>query len=164
MSFNHPSPRSSCQSSDLRSLRSTVGGHSCAPLARRLASGRSAVFPPYSRHMSPFGLWRSPLPRNYSRAKAVCPKPETASACVIRRVSTTSPLPCTFCHTATSSDLSYRHVVTLPYYHVTSVHVDVTLLTSSCHVICRIGPTLLTSSSFLARKAKIMLRKPGSKF
>ena len=67
-------------------------------------------------------------------------------------------------HPATSSDLLYCNVITCPYCHATSIHDDVTLLTSSCHVIHRTSPTMLTSSSFLAREAKIVLRKPGSKF
>jgi len=118
------------------------------------------VFPPYSRHASPSGLWRSPLPQNRSRGKAVRPNhlppfPPVSAPCHRRTC---------WRHLPASASCQF---ILPPYSHVTSIHADITLLTSSCHVIHRTGSHLtdvmLTSSSLLAQRRKSCLGSPNSK-
>lgn len=92
--LNHLLALTSRRPSDLTCPRSIVGGSLHTPTAQGLVSGRWVVFPPHSRHTSPSTLWQSPLPRNHSKGKAVCPKLETGSPPNICRVSNTSPLLC----------------------------------------------------------------------
>ena len=148
-----------------------VGGLSHLPTCRSLASGRWAVLPPYSRHASPSWAWWSPLLRYRLGPKAVRHKTiyNLPPSDIIRRVichvilpawppATVLPshpatsLPCP----ATSSDLSYCHVI--------SVHDDVTLLMSSAYVIIHTRSHMLTSSAIFGVKSEIATLEPRNQF